>query len=150
MLEPGQVEELKQLMALLPRLVLKSQFVEEKKERIAAMETRAAVELTSKDDGGSFPSFRRTDSDEFSDITLPVNNERVGRHESVKDVDCESFFTLSHFQGPGKSIQIKLGRNSGLRGFNCSEVSRTMRMFTKNGCFNTMASTAIPTEVTAS
>jgi hypothetical protein len=53
MLEPGQVEELKQLMALLPQLVLKYQFVEEKKKRIAVMEARAAAELTSKNDGGS-------------------------------------------------------------------------------------------------
>jgi hypothetical protein len=53
-LEPGQVEELKQLMALLPQLVLKYQFVEEeKKKRIAVMEARAAAELTSKNDGGS-------------------------------------------------------------------------------------------------
>lgn len=94
MLEPGEVEELKELMALLPHLVLKYQFMEEKKERITAMEARAAAEITSKNDGGAFPSLRPTDSDGFSDITLPVDNERVGRREFVKDVDCESFHSV--------------------------------------------------------
>jgi hypothetical protein len=87
---------LKELRALLPHLVLKYQFVEEKKkERIAVLEARAAAELTSKNDGGAFPSLRRTDSDGFSDITLPVNNERVGRREFVKDIDCESFHSVT-------------------------------------------------------
>jgi hypothetical protein len=96
MLEPGQVEELKQLMALLPCLVLKYKPVEEmKKERNAAMEARAADELTSKNNGEAFPSLRRTDSDGFSDITLPINNERVGRREFAKDVDCESFHSVT-------------------------------------------------------
>jgi hypothetical protein len=83
-------------MALLPCLVLKYKPVEEmKKERNAAMEARAADELTSKNNGEAFPSLRRTDSDGFSDITLPINNERVGRREFAKDVDCESFHSVT-------------------------------------------------------
>jgi hypothetical protein len=95
MLEPGQVEELKQPMALLSQLVLKYQFLEEKKKRIAVMKARAAAELTPRTMVEAFPSLRRTDSDGFSHITLPVNNERIGRHEFAKDVDCESFHSSS-------------------------------------------------------
>jgi hypothetical protein len=85
------MEEFKQLMALLPHLVQNFEIAEKKAS--TEMEARAA-ELKSENDGGAFPSLRRTDSDGFSDMTLPVNNDVVGTRDFVKDIDCESIYSV--------------------------------------------------------
>jgi hypothetical protein len=87
------MEELKQLTTLLPHLVQNFEVAEKKKKVHAEMDARAA-ELKSENDGGAFPSLRRTDSDGFSDMTLPVNNNMAGTRESMKDIDCESIYSV--------------------------------------------------------
>jgi hypothetical protein len=81
---------LEQLTTFLPHLVQNF----EKAER----GEKEAAELNFEKEGGSLPNVRRTDSDGFSDITLPVNEKGRGR-EFVKDIDCESLYSDRSF-GP--------------------------------------------------
>jgi hypothetical protein len=84
-----EAEELEQLTTLLPHLVQNFEKAEKGKKEVA--------ELNYEREGGSPPNMRRTDSDGFSDITLPVNNERGGGREFVKDIDCESLYSDRSF-----------------------------------------------------
>jgi hypothetical protein len=98
LLKPVQVEELKQLTALLPHLVQNFEKAEKEKKENAEFEAKAA-RLGFEKEGTSLQNLRRTDSDGFSDVTLPVNNESRGRRGFVKDIDCESIYSDRSF-GP--------------------------------------------------
>ncbi|KAE9379063.1 hypothetical protein N431DRAFT_397057 [Stipitochalara longipes BDJ] len=91
LLEPVQIEELKQMAALLPHLVQNFEMAEKQKKEAAEVEARA-----SNADIGTFPNLRRIDSDGFSDTTLPVN-EMSGRRDFVKDIDCQSIYSDMSF-----------------------------------------------------
>ena len=91
LLEAAEVGELKQMATLLPHLVQNFELAEKKKRETAGLGAKAG-----KIDAGPCPSLRRTDSDGFSDVTLAVN-ERRGRHDFVKDIDCESVYSNSSF-----------------------------------------------------
>lgn len=96
-MEPEQVEEFKAATSLLPHLVQNFEKAEKVKKQLAERAARdAELNRIHENPASAWPDLRRTDSDGLSDITLPVNQESNDQGERVKDIDCESVWSVAH------------------------------------------------------